>query len=132
MMRNTITFTVLFAFGASCFAQSEAGDGQVKDITPNALSVMLVRSGLSVIDVNEEDNYAAAHVPGAKRLEYDAITTDVLPADKTTTLVFYCWSTECPAAYMAAHTASSLGYIDVYCMRVGITGWQDADLPTEH
>lgn len=130
-MRYTFTFIVLFSIGTACLAQSEAGDGQVKDISPKELSAMLSNGHLRVIDVNDEDNYTDAHVPGAKRVEYDAITTEALPADKSTTLVFYCWSAECPAAGMAAQTASALGFTDVHCMRAGITGWQDAGLPTE-
>lgn len=112
-------------------AQPEAGTTPVQDLTPRELSAMLGRGHLCVIDVNEEDNYTAAHVPGAKRLDYDAISAEGLPADRSTTLVFYCWSAECPAAGMAAQTASSLGYVDVRCLKAGITGWQDEGLPTE-
>lgn len=84
-----------------------------------------------VIDVNEEDNYSFAHVPGARLMAYDHITAELLPADRSDTLVFYCWSPECPAAGMAAATAAGLGYGHVYHMKAGITGWQDAGLPTE-
>lgn len=110
-------------------AQSGNGTNGIKGITPQELSARLGQ--VQVIDVNEADNYEFAHVPGAKLVAYDAITTEVLPADRSTTLVFYCWSPECPAAQMAASAASVLGFIDVYCMQAGITGWQDAGLPTE-
>jgi rhodanese-related sulfurtransferase len=121
----------LLAFGtARCaIAQSEHGVIGVKDINPQALFDIL--GHVYVIDVNEEFTYAEAHVPGAKLLAYDAITVDLLPADKSSKLVFYCWSPECPAAGMAAKTAVDLGYTDVYCMYAGITGWQDAGLRTE-
>lgn len=111
------------------WAQSEQGLPGVKDISPQALFDMLGQ--VQVIDVNEDFTYAEAHVPGAKLLAYDAITADLLPADKSRKLVFYCWSPECPAAGMAAKTAVDLGYTDVYCMQAGITGWQDAGLRTE-
>ncbi|QQR85586.1 MAG: rhodanese-like domain-containing protein [Flavobacteriales bacterium] len=101
----------------------------MKDIAPQVLKDRLEQ--VHIIDVNEADNYAFAHVPGAKLLLYDAITAELLPADKSSTLVFYCWSPECPAAGMAAGTAVGLGFTDVYCMQAGITGWQDAGLPTE-
>jgi rhodanese-related sulfurtransferase len=115
-----------------CVAGLAAGQDTtngVKDITPHALSALLPH--VHVIDVNEADNYAFAHVPGAKLIPYDAITPEVLPADKSSKLVFYCWSPECPAAGMAAESAVKLGYTDVRCMHAGITGWQDAGLPTE-
>lgn len=112
----------------SC-AQSGTGTPAVKAITPQELAAEL--GHVHVIDVNEADNFAFAHVPGAQLLPYDGITAAVLPADKSEALVFYCWSPECPAACMAAQTAASLGYSDVACMKAGITGWQDAGLPTE-
>lgn len=110
-------------------ASAQSGGSIVKDITPQELFAGLPR--MHVIDVNEADNYAFAHVPGARLMAYDAIAADALPADRSDTLVFYCWSPECPAAGMAAETAVHLGYSEVYCMRAGITGWQDAGLPTE-
>ena len=110
-------------------ASAQSGGSNVKNITPQELFALLPQ--VHVIDVNEADNYAFAHVPGATLMAYDAITTEALPADKSDTLVFYCWSPECPAAGMAAESAVKLGYTDVRCMHAGITGWQDAGLPTE-
>lgn len=123
--------TSIIALGLNCasFAQSSAAPNGVKDITPQQLAGLLGK--VQVIDVNEADNYAFAHVPGARLLAYDAITAEVLPADRSDTLVFYCWSPECPAAGMAAETAVGLGFTQVRCMTAGITGWQDAGLPTE-
>lgn len=128
-MQKALFLFALLGWGAPCAAQSGADTVPVKDITPQDLSALLPK--VHVIDVNEADNYAFAHVPGAKLIAYDAITPDVLPADKSGALVFYCWSPECPAAGMAAESAVKLGYTDVRCMHAGITGWQDAGLPTE-
>lgn len=128
MPKALILFTLLLLV-APCAAQSGHDAVPVKDITPQELFAGLPR--MHVIDVNEADNYAFAHVPGARLMAYDAIAADALPADRSDTLVFYCWSPECPAAGMAAETAVHLGYSEVYCMRAGITGWQDAGLPTE-
>lgn len=120
--------TLMLIIGSG-FAQPSIQRTMVKYITPQELSIRLGQ--VHVIDVNEDFTYAETHVPGAKLLAYDAITTTVLPVDRSTTLVFYCWSPECPAAGTAAETAIALGFTDVYCMRAGITGWQDAGLPTE-
>lgn len=92
---------------------------------------MLKNGTILVIDVNEDFTYAEAHVPGARLMAYDEITADKLPADHRAPLAFYCYSPECPAAGMAARSAAALGFTSVYCMKAGITGWQDAGLPTE-
>lgn len=125
---RTLLLSLMLIVG-NAFAQQGNPSTAVKDITPQELSTRLGQ--VRVIDVNEDFTYAEAHVPGAELLAYDAITSEALPADKATTLVFYCWSPECPAAGMAAETAVGLGFTDVYNMRAGITGWQDAKLPTE-
>jgi 3-mercaptopyruvate sulfurtransferase SseA len=43
-----------------------------------------------VFDCNEKETYAEGHVPSAKWVPAHALTADMLPSDKTTTLVFYC------------------------------------------
>ena len=59
------------------------------------------------------------------------MTKEMLPADLNATLVFYCYSPECPAGATAAKTAASFGYVNVYHMPAGIVGWEDAGLPTD-
>ena len=132
-MRAALTTLLILISELCCHAQSGANAiaTLVKDIQPQELHAKLGEPALHVIDVNEEDNYKEAHVPGAKRAEYDAITIDVLPTNRQDTLIFYCWSAECPAAGLAARTALDLGFANVYWMKAGITGWQDAGLPTE-
>lgn len=103
----------------------------VKEISPQQLAALQSNTTLFIFDCNEEDMYTEAHVPGAKLIVYDQITADKLPADMNATLVFYCYSPECPAGGTAARTALELGHTDVYCMSAGITGWQDAELKTE-
>jgi rhodanese-related sulfurtransferase len=104
---------------------------EAKDMLPAELSKALGTPNLFIFDCNEEDMYAEAHVPGARLIVYDEVTADKLPADKDATLVFYCYNPECPASHTAAQSAIKLGYTRVHYMLAGITGWQDAGLPTE-
>ncbi len=104
---------------------------EVKELAPAQLSAMLGTPDLYIFDCNEPDMFAEAHVPGAKLIVYDAVSVETLPADHGATLVFYCYSPECPAGTTAARTAISLGFMDVHSMTAGIIGWQDAGLPTQ-
>ncbi len=128
-MRIALSIMAVFMAGICCSAQPMATSAPVKDITPQELSALLGR--VFVVDVNEPDNFAEAHVPGAKLVAYDALKAEDLPVDKSKTVVFYCWSPECPAGEKAAQSAIAFGYTDVRCMKAGITGWQDAGLHTE-
>lgn len=130
-MCRIICSVLALGFVGMIMAQDRTDIGGVKEITPGSLSAMLVQPNVHVIDVNEDVTYGEMHVPGAQHLEYDAISSAVLPPDTSCTLVFYCWSPECPASSMAALTAVRSGFTHVYFMPAGITGWQDAGLPTE-
>ncbi|MCC7503545.1 MAG: rhodanese-like domain-containing protein [Flavobacteriales bacterium] len=134
------TFIALFlSFASFAHAQGSGvpdplpGGSQstVREISPQQLVALLGSSTLFIYDCNEEDMFAEAHVPGARLIVYDQITADKLPTDLNATLVFYCYSPECPAGGTAASTALALGHTDVYCMSAGITGWQDVGLKTE-
>jgi rhodanese-related sulfurtransferase len=73
----------------------------------------------------------SAHVPGAINLDpVDFDQTD-LPADKSTLLVFYCSNPMCRKAPIAARRAKNFGYRNIHVMSAGISGWLDAQLPTE-
>jgi rhodanese-related sulfurtransferase len=84
-----------------------------------------------VFDDNEQSRYAKGHVPGAKFLPYKEVAADKLPADKSATLIFYCYGEECSACHQAATAAIGLGYTNVYIMPEGITGWEKKGKKTE-
>jgi rhodanese-related sulfurtransferase len=131
------------AFTAStCMGQNDAllnlvvldpfhHESPIEELEPAALAAMLGKPNVHVFDCNDADLYAEMHVPGARLIEYDHVTRDLLPTDNTAILVFYCYSRECPASHTAAVAAHDLGYTHVYFMLEGILGWMDAQLPTE-
>jgi hypothetical protein len=45
---------------------------------------------LAIYDNNSKERYAESHVPSAKWVDFKHVTAADLPADKETTLVFYC------------------------------------------
>lgn len=129
LLSASFSFVANGQTGTSTIAEPKAAT--VKEMKPAQLYALMASASVTIYDCNEPDMHAEAHVPGAKPLVYDEVRVDKLPADRNTTVVFYCYSPECPAAASAARTAIKLGYTDVYCMSAGIIGWQDASLPTE-
>ncbi|HEX4477335.1 MAG TPA: rhodanese-like domain-containing protein [Polyangiaceae bacterium] len=55
---------------------------------------------------------------------------ELLPPSKAAPLVFYCASTWCGAAEMAASRALQAGYKAVDVLPDGIKGWTEAGMPT--
>lgn len=84
---------------------------------------------VAVFDANGESTRKKdGIIPGAILLssfkDYDA--AKVLPADKSTTLVFYCANTRCTASHTAAERAVEAGYTNVKVFADGIQGWAAA------
>lgn len=71
-------------------------------------------------------------IPGAVLLPSSrSYTLSLLPAAKTTPLVFYCASSWCGAAETAATRAARAGYRVVHVLPEGVKGWAEAGMPTE-
>jgi len=100
-------------------------------ISPSALHDLMRREPVMVFDVNGDASWQRAHVPGARHLDPFMWTERDLPADRRTTLVFYCSNLMCRKAPNAARRARSLGYQRILVMQAGIAGWLNAGLPTE-
>jgi rhodanese-related sulfurtransferase len=102
----------------------------LKTISPKELNERMQQSALTIIDLNSEQSWLKARVPGAINLgvDYDA---GALPQDINAGLVFYCSNPLCRKAPNAAKRAGKLGYTDIRVMSAGITGWTDARLPVD-
>jgi rhodanese-related sulfurtransferase len=103
----------------------------LKSIAPTDLERLLRQKRVTVLDVNSPQSFARAHVPGAVNLDSTAYRGEDLPADKRSSLVFYCSNPMCRKAPIAAKRAKQLGYEDVKVMSAGISGWISSGLPTQ-
>lgn len=86
---------------------------------------------IAVFDNNDEARFAKGHIPGARWVKFDAVKAADLPADKSTTLVFYCANEYCTACHTGANAAAKLGYKSVFILPAGIKGWEKAKKPVE-
>jgi rhodanese-related sulfurtransferase len=103
----------------------------LKTVSPNDLNQLIQNHQVTVFDVNSQQSWMKAHVPGAVHLDPANYTDTDLPPDKAADLVFYCSNPLCRKAPNAARRAKQMGYPNVKVMSAGISGWLDANLPTE-
>ena len=99
----------------------------LRTISPADLARLVDEKRVTVFDVNSQQSWIAARVPGAVHFEGEAD----LPVDRSAPLVFYCSNPFCRKAPNAAKRAKSIGYENVRVMSAGISGWLDSGLPTE-
>jgi len=84
-----------------------------------------------LVDVREDTEWAAGHLPSATHLGKGVIERDIeqkVP-DPSTPLVLYCGGGFRSA--LAADNLQKMGYTNVYPMDGGYRGWTEAGLKTE-
>lgn len=84
-----------------------------------------------LIDVREESEYAAGHIPGALHISKGVLERDIeakVP-DLHTPLILYCGGGYRSA--LAADALQKMGYTNVLSMDGGWRAWTEAGLPTE-
>lgn len=103
--------------------EATATTAQYQTITPEEGKQLLDSdSGVILVDVREDYEYAAGHIPGAILLPLGQIATqaaETLP-DQAATIIVYCRSGR--RSQSAANTLLSLGYTNVLDMG-GINSW---------
>ena len=103
----------------------------LKSVSPAELRGLVEKRSVTVVDVNSRQSWDRAHVPGAIHLDPMAYAESDLPADKASSLVFYCSNPMCSKAPRAARRAKAMGYGNVMVLSAGITGWLAEKLPIE-
>ena len=84
-----------------------------------------------LVDVREESEWAAGHIPGATYLGKGVIERDIegVVDDLDREIVLYCGGGYRSA--LAADALSRMGYTRVASMDGGMRGWREAGLPEE-
>jgi len=117
--------------------KTPAADKKVEEKEPfGRLSVDEVEKGISkgelvLFDNNSKERFDKGRVPGARWVDFKAVTAKDLPSDKNAKLVFYCGSEKCMACHTGAKAALELGYKNVFIMPAGISGWEKAGKKVE-
>jgi len=125
-MNKFIALLATTLFAASVYA------GEFADVSPKDVLAAANAKSAVIIDANGPDSYKAGHVPGA--FSFAAIKDNLaasLPADKNALIIAYCGSPQCGAYLRAAKAAQKLGYTNIKHMSAGISGWNEAKMPTE-
>jgi rhodanese-related sulfurtransferase len=105
---------------------------RVKECTVDDVKARLDRGEkLTIIDVREESEFAAGHLPRAIHLSKGIIERDVESRfpDPTTELVLYCGGGFRSA--LAADNLQKMGYTKVISMDGGFRVWRERALPLE-
>ena len=89
------------------------------------------RAGARVIDVREDDEFRAGHVPGAEHIGKGVIERDIVAKapDKEAELILYCGGGF--RSILAGDALGRMGYKRVFSLIGGWRDWLSRGLPTE-
>ncbi|MEW5773420.1 MAG: rhodanese-like domain-containing protein [Thermodesulfobacteriota bacterium] len=95
---------------------------------PELAAMMASGQPMLVVDSRPADKYREGSVPGAVSIPdtFFEKYQGMLPADKDTTLVFFCGGLKCPLSHKSALKAQALGYKKVATFEAGYPGWVEA------
>ncbi len=79
------------ASASACAASRRAAD-PFTIVSVDEVAGLLGSPAVAIVDANPQDVYREGHVPGARWYRSGPSLASVLPADKSTRLVFYCAS----------------------------------------
>ena len=106
-------------------AKSRIKEVTLMDVQPRVLA----KERFLLIDVREESEFAAGHIPGAVHLSKGVMERDIetrVP-DTKTEIVLYCGGGFRSA--LAADNLQKMGYTNVWSMDGGFRVWKEAGLP---
>jgi rhodanese-related sulfurtransferase len=103
---------------------------EVKEITLEEVAQRLnSKKDFLLIDVREESEWKAGHLPEAMHLSKGLIERDIetkVP-DSTTTIILYCGGGY--RSILAAQNIQKMGYSQVLSMSGGFRGWTEKNFP---
>ncbi|MFN0276985.1 MAG: rhodanese-like domain-containing protein [Pyrinomonadaceae bacterium] len=90
-----------------------------------------IANGAILIDVREDNEYAAGHAAEAKHMGRGIIERDIVQAfpNKSAELVLYCGGGYRSA--LSADMLQKMGYTNVWSMDGGWKAWKDSGAPVE-
>ena len=127
---NWMLIAVAFASGAMLVWPVVQGAANSGLSTANAVQ-LINRERALVVDVSEEEEFAAGHVGGARNVPVGQLEQRLpqVAKNKTVPLILVCPSGA--RANRALAVAKKLGYEKAQVLAGGLKAWKDANLPVE-
>jgi rhodanese-related sulfurtransferase len=131
---SALTLTLLCSCQSADSAKAQSGSmiTGVREVSVAQLrSWMAASQPLTLIDVREDDEWQAGHVPSARHISRFTLPEKIgtVAPDKSARVVLYCRSGKRSAASFL--TLQRLGYTDVFSLAGGLQAYTQAGLPIQ-
>ncbi len=130
-----LSFVVLsLSFASGAGAQESPLTVEGATTVQAAMAKTLFDRGVTFVDVRDDDQFEASHIPGAAHLNLFTIFNEanlLKVAAKDQEIVIYCAGPGCKRSSKGCAKAVSWGFEKVYYFRGGFPEWRAAGLPTD-
>jgi len=109
----------------------EAARANITEVSAEEIAARIARGeAFALVDVREESEYRAGHLPSARSIGRGILERDIERAypDAATEIVLYCGGGYRSA--LAAESLQKMGYRNIKSMAGGWRGWLEKALPT--
>ena len=127
---NWMLLSVALASGAMLVWPTVRG-ASAGGLTPAAAVLLMNRSRAVVVDVSEPDEYAKAHIGGARNVPLGQLEQRLPEVVKNKALPVILVCPTGARANRAVATAKKLGYEQVEALSGGLDAWKEANLPLQ-
>lgn len=89
------------------------------------------RDDITLVDARNPEEYQEVHINNAINIPEKkfAESSNLLPADKTQRVIFYCNGIKCGKSKKAAQKALDMGYTNIQIYAEGMPVWEEKGLP---
>jgi rhodanese-related sulfurtransferase len=101
---------------------------EAEETTPERLAELLDGGEAQVIDVRDDDEHEAGHIPGSRHIPISELSAQAGSIDKDRPVVLYCRGGN--RSPMAAEALRASGY-DASNLAGGLVAWADGGQPLE-
>lgn len=97
---------------------------RIHEISPHELAKF--RKLPLIVDVREEEEFFSGHIKGARNVSRDSLeeTVSELAPDRSSAILVYCAAGNRGA--LAAYSLQKMGYLNVFSLKGGLSGWLEA------
>jgi rhodanese-related sulfurtransferase len=131
LIDNWMLISVAFVSGAMLLWPAVGRPTRAGNVTPSQAVHLMNRERAVVVDVSENNEFAAGHVVGSKNVPLAQLEQRLADAVKNKTVPLILVDGSGAKAQRALAVAKNLGFDKAQVLAGGLNAWKEANLPLE-